>query len=233
VKPLKRFTLNAELDAAVSIVVHDCLSLGVILCALRLHADTLEGIIIAASDGGSIRRTTPACSIILFSSLRKLAIPISCLEYREGSKCDLVLPPKLEELQLQQQECYEEISAWYCCYQGLKALAKGKRNGFPELKLIVWLDQMSIAWSEWSERTPIPPIGTLIRTFEEVDVLFSWITHPYFKGSPFGKAFWPLPVGNNMITQSSLCHVSMRVFSMNCAYPASKDFSPNAGSNIY
>ncbi|KAJ5089356.1 hypothetical protein N7532_008040 [Penicillium argentinense] len=191
VKSLKRFTLDAELDAVISHMVHDWLSLDAILCALRFHADTLEDIFIAASDGSSIRRTTPTWSIMLFSSLRKLAIPISCLEYCKGSNCDFALPPKLEELQLQQQECYEEISVWYSCYEGLKALAKRKRDGFPELRLIVWWTQMSIAWFESSKRLPIPPIGTLIRTFEEVDVLFSWITHPVFKGSPFGQAFRP------------------------------------------
>lgn len=99
VKSLKRFTLDAELDAAVSHVVQKWLSLDSILCALRFHADTLKDIVIAASDGGSICRTTQTCSYILFSSLRRLAIPISCLEYCKGSNCDLALPPKLEELQ--------------------------------------------------------------------------------------------------------------------------------------
>lgn len=199
VKSLKRFTFDAELDAVLSHIVQDWLSLDEILCALRFHANTLEDIVIAASDGGSIRRTTPTCSIMHFSSLRKLAIPISCLEYCKGSNYDLALPPKLEELQLQQQECYEGISVWYSCYEGLKALAKRKRDGFPELKLIVWWTQMSIAWFQSSKRLPIPPIGTLIHTFEEVDVLFSWITHPVFQGSPFGQEIKPLPVGNNMV----------------------------------
>lgn len=170
INSLKRFTLDAELDAVLSHVVHDWLSLDDILCALRFHADTLEDISIAASDGEFIRRTTPTCSIMRFSSLKKLAIPMSCLEYCKSSACQFALPSTLEELQLQQQECYGDISIWYSCYEGLKALAARKRDGFPNLKLVVWWTQMSIAWFESSERRPIPPIDTLTRTFEEVHV---------------------------------------------------------------
>jgi hypothetical protein len=174
-------------------MVQDWLSLDAILYALRLHANTLEEIVIAASDGGTLRRTVPMCSIMNFSSLKKLGIPISCLEYCIGSNCDLALPPKLEELQLQQQEFYEESSDWYSCYEALKALAERKRDCFPELKLIVWWTQISIASG------PLPPIGNLICIFEDVDVLFSWIKHPAFKGSPFGQAFMPPPAMNKMV----------------------------------
>ncbi|KAA8644633.1 uncharacterized protein ATNIH1004_008839 [Aspergillus tanneri] len=119
VKSLKRFTIDAELDAVISHMVHDWLSLDEILRTLRSHADTLEDIRIAASDGGFIRRTTPTH------------------KYCEGSHCDIVLPPKLEELQLQQQECYDNILVLYSCYEGLKTLAERKRDGFPNLKLLV------------------------------------------------------------------------------------------------
>lgn len=173
VKSLKRFTLDAELDAVISHMVQDWLSLDAILCALRLHANTLEEIVIAVSDGSSLRRTTPTCSIMHFSSHRKLAIPISCLEYCKGSNCDIALPSKLEELQLQQQECFEGSLDWYSCYEGLKNLAKRKRDGFPEQKLIVWWTQMSIAWFELSKRRPVPPIGTLTLAFEEL-ILEPW-----------------------------------------------------------
>ncbi|CAI7569273.1 unnamed protein product [Penicillium pancosmium] len=193
VKSLKRFTLDADLDAAIAHMVQDWLSLDAILYALRLHTNTLKEILIAASDGGTLRRTVPTCSIMNFSSLKKLAIPISCLEYCKGSNCDLALPPKLEELQLQQQECYEESSDWYFCYEALKALAERKRDCFPELKFVVWWTQMSIAWLESSRRPPLPPIGNLICIFEDVDVLFSWIKHSDFRGSPFGKAFMRPP----------------------------------------
>ncbi|KAF9891695.1 hypothetical protein FE257_003707 [Aspergillus nanangensis] len=152
VKSLKRFTIDAELDAVIAHMVHDWLSLDEILRALRSHADTLEDIRIAASDGGFIRRITPTHSIMLFSSLRKLALPISCLEYCEGSHCDIVLPPKLEELQLQQQECYDNIPVLYSCYEGLKALAERKRDSFPNLKLLVWWTQMSDAWFQLCRR---------------------------------------------------------------------------------
>jgi hypothetical protein len=153
---------------------------------------------IAASDGGSIRRTTPTYSFMLFSSLRKLAIPISCFEYCKAQLVILHYHQSSKSYSCNSKNAMKIFLAWYFCYEGLKALAKGKRDGFPELKLIIWWTQMSIAWFGRSERSPIPPIGTLIRTFEEVDVLFSWIQHPAFEGSPFGQAFRPLPVGNYM-----------------------------------
>lgn len=68
-------------------------SLDAILSALQLHADTLKDMFIAASDGGSIRQTTLTYSIMLFSSLSKLAIQITYLDYCKGSNYDLVIPP--------------------------------------------------------------------------------------------------------------------------------------------
>lgn len=187
IKSLKRFTLDTEIDAVISHVINNWLSLDDILLALLPHADTLEYVSIAASDGSFLCRTLPSCSLMNFSSLKRLGMPESYLEYCRGSSAELVLPPAPEELQLQYQVCFNQGQEWRPHHENLNTLAGMKRTRLGALKLVVWWVQMSEAWyGSWKPRFT-PQIEALVCKSREVGVLFYSVNEPYFKDTPFGS----------------------------------------------
>ena len=187
IKSLKKFTLDSEDQGFISHAMRDGLSLDELCLALFPHADTLEDMVIAASDGCFLCRTFPRCVLMDFSALRRLGIPENFLEYRGGSRAELLLPPKLEELQLQHQLFFNRSEDWSPHYERLSVIAEMKRKSLLALKLVVWWTQMSeVLWGLWGNPRFTTQFEPFVSTFQEVGVLFYSVDQSYFKDTPFG-----------------------------------------------
>lgn len=187
IKSLKKFTLDSEVQGFTPHAIRDGLSLDELCSALFPHADTLEDMVIAASDDSFLCRTFPRCVLMDFSALRRLGIPENFLEYRSGSTAELLLPPKLEELQLQHQVRFNQSEDWSPHYERLSVIAAMKRKSLLALKLVVWWTQMSeVLWGFSLIQRFAPQFEPLVCTFQEVGVLFYSVDQQYFKYTPFG-----------------------------------------------
>jgi hypothetical protein len=83
------FTFDSQVNGVISHVTNDWLSLDDLASVLLPHANTLEDMIIAGSDGSSLCQTVLRCSLMYFAALKRLGIPETFLEYRHGSTTEL------------------------------------------------------------------------------------------------------------------------------------------------
>lgn len=186
VKSLRQFTVEFRSSTDIEDDdLHEELSLDVITSALLPHALMLEQMSIVMDWCLDVSRALPKHGLMCFTTIRRLAIPETFLHYCEGSRTQLELPQQLEELQLQ----HVSGGHWYsdADYQRLPVLARMKQTSLRALKLVVWWHQVSRVGFRDSTPCFMPPeIDTLFDTFQQVEVLFSWIEQPHFKGTPLG-----------------------------------------------
>lgn len=191
VKSLRRFTV--EFRSGIDIrddILHEQLSLDVITSALLPHALVLEQMSIVMASDLDVSHAFPKHGFMCFTTIRRLAIPENFIHYCEGSRTQLDLPPQLEELQLQ------HVSSGYSYtdadFERLPVLAVMKQTSLRALKLIVWWHQVSrVGFSDRDPKLCYRPlemetIETLVYTFQQVGVLFSWIEQPDFDSTPLG-----------------------------------------------
>jgi len=109
---------------------------------LQIYASTLVGLEIAASDSAAFPSTSLIGSLTEYTRLKILAIPEPFLVATRGQFSTLtdVLPPKLEELQLQFPQFWTEgkNEDRATRIKKLEQLAAAKLVRFPDLRRVIW-----------------------------------------------------------------------------------------------
>lgn len=191
IKELKRFTFEMHTPWEAS----HCYARGMEPAALGqmigIHASTLETLEIAASDAAEFPDTSLFGSLAWHPNLKRLAIPDELLVVVENETSTLidVLPPKLEELQLQfaMLRMHGNDRNRSLRVNRLLQLATAKEARFPALRRVIWWCQPCECWdNDGSRYGPISDMEDLKAAFQEVDVDFEFTSDPYFEGSPFG-----------------------------------------------
>ncbi|RDW87840.1 hypothetical protein BP5796_03534 [Coleophoma crateriformis] len=159
---------------------------------LQVHASTLVQLRIAASAAAKFSRVSLYGSLKGYPNLRRLAIPEPFLVIVEDSASTLmdVLPPNLEDLQLQfPMLCMQEQDKnGETRVNRLKQLAAAKTQQFPGLKRVVWWSQPAECWDDRQGLRYGPEFDMeyLAATFRNVGVQFERLTRASFDDTPFG-----------------------------------------------
>ncbi|KAE8448478.1 hypothetical protein EG329_009359 [Mollisiaceae sp. DMI_Dod_QoI] len=158
---------------------------------LHIHASTLVQLEIAASDSAEFPTTSLIGSLAGYTNLKKLAIPEPFLGGTRDEFWTIadVLPPNLEELQLQfpmlfiQQEDKDRAIR----IKRLEELAAAKLARFPALRRVIWWYQPAECWDDGVGLRfgPISDMDHLTVTFRKVGVKFEWVSTTYFDYTPF------------------------------------------------
>ena len=173
--------------------------------AMLTHRGTIEELAISTTEHAleSSIGLHAIGSLIQWTALKKLAIPEAMLSESPLYQVKLhqVLPPQLEELQLD-KKC-STISA-----QGLKTflcilkqdlrrfeeLATNKQACVPGLRYVIWwLRDPSLGeLSDHTNSTRVPDVelDALEVVFNKVDVQFEWVLTALFKNTPVGKRLY-------------------------------------------
>ena len=157
--------------------------------AVAQHADTLIELNIAASDAASFLETPLFGSLAGYSRLRRLAIPETFVATSIYATFKDILPPSLEEMQLQYPMGFSQDhdSSRLLRISRLDRLAKNKKELAPNLKRLIWWDQQpkDLAGTEYGFEEDRERLSEICRTrglqFEAVNAS-SW------SETPFGEA---------------------------------------------
>lgn len=175
--------------------------------ALQAHYATMEELAISTSDHALEYRNlwqSPG-SFVQWPSLKRLAVPIVmlCGELAHHAMLHQVLPPQLEEIQLEKKMwILSEHALNY--FEGtqaarendltlLKELAKNKEVCVPGLKRLIWWLQHPSAQNVNDPRHLLnaSTVETFaLETFKNVGVKFELISTPFFKETPFGQRLY-------------------------------------------
>ncbi|KAH7418525.1 hypothetical protein BKA64DRAFT_654628 [Cadophora sp. MPI-SDFR-AT-0126] len=159
--------------------------------AVGLHAESLAHLEIASSDAAEFLRTSLFGALTGFLKLKKLAI-LDELLYNvsdEASSLVDVLPPNLEELQLQfaMLRMHREDPNRSLRLSRLRQLAAAKEKRFLALKrVIVWFQPCECWSNDGSCYGPLSDMDNLRVVFKKVGVKFEFLSEPYFMDTPFG-----------------------------------------------
>lgn len=173
--------------------------------AMLTHRGTIEELAISTTEHAleSSIGLHAIGSLIQWTALKKLAIPEAMLSEPPLYQVKLhqVLPPQLEELQL-------DIKCSTLSTQGLKTflfilkqdlrpfeeLATNKQACVPGLRYVIWWLR-DPSWGELddhtnSSRVPDVELDALEVVFNKVDVQFEWVLTALFKNTPVGKRLY-------------------------------------------
>lgn len=158
---------------------------------LRVHAGTLEQLEIAASDAAEFSCASVIGSLKGYSNVKRLAIPEPFLFIVEDDALTLldVLPPNLEELQLQFPMLFTQGKDKYRAtrIRRLEHLAAAKQLQFPAMKRVIWWSQPAECWDDGKglRYGSDSDMAHLADTFRDVGVKFEWLTAAFFADTPF------------------------------------------------
>lgn len=176
--------------------------------ALQAHHATIEELAISTSDDALEYHgfgQSPG-SFVQWTALKRLAVPFFMLsrDLTHHGRLHEVLPPQLEELQLEKQlwtfstnglEITEEFQP--IREDGLtlmKELAKNNEACVPRLKRLIWWLQYPSSRESSNPAYSIHPsiieIEGLVSMFKNSSVQFEWIPTALFKDTPFGKRLY-------------------------------------------
>ena len=171
--------------------------------AMLTHRGTIEELAISTTEDAleSSNGLHAIGSLIQWTALKKLAIPKAMLSESplDQVKLHQVLPPQLEELQL-------DIKCTTLSTQGLKTflfirkqdlrrfeeLATNKQACVPGLRHVIWwLRDPSLGEAHTNpSRVPNAELDALEVVFNKVDVQFEWVLTALFKNTPVGKRLY-------------------------------------------
>lgn len=172
--------------------------------ALSRHQGTIEELALATCEASS------TISWILgpftqWSSLKFLAIPDYMIlgNFLETQKLHELLPPLLEELQIQYLSVHADWTTPQAPYRRARAaarvkyvadmqhLAENKAFDFPRLNHVIWWHkEPKVSASHPPEDfmdENLPTLMNIYLAFEQVGVKFEWVTEVLFRDTPFGK----------------------------------------------
>ena len=171
---------------------------------LEPHSASLEELVIAYSDqaychGRTFRRKeSPFMGILAdFDHLRRLALPEPFLVSLSDASFHQLLPPRLEELQVEfpmdgKKDVYRQgnsLGGRESLYRHwrMQKLAKSKAKCLPGLNHVIWWFQPTSRQVGMGERLPFESeqMEELFEDFGRVGVKFEWISTPFFKDTPF------------------------------------------------
>lgn len=193
VKTLKRFTLEILTPWESSHMSASAMEPRTIGQFLRIHASTLEWLEIAGSDAAEFPSTSLIGSLAGYHNVKRLAIPEPFLVTEEDETSTLVnvLPPNLQELQLQFPMLFIQGKDKYRAtrIKRLEQLAAAKLIRFPALRRVIWWSQPAECWDDGigSRYGPVSDMDHLITTFYKAGVKFEWLSTAYFEDTPFRR----------------------------------------------
>lgn len=203
IKSLKRFALDFDVDSLLfgwekgdpeppENDIYEWFFEDDILLALLPFSNILEELSISASDASGLDYMSPQYYLKSFSALRRLAISGTSIGFCDGSTTELMLPPNLEELQVEYQGWVDDdYDDWLPRYAVLNALIWMKReNKLPSLRLVVWWMQMTELWAQISNSPEfLSPeyVEECVPEFDELGVRFEAVRETWFRYSPFGR----------------------------------------------
>lgn len=128
-------------------------------------------------------------SFVEFTALRRLAMPFAMLSHIYPRLHD-VLPPQLEELQLQESIYHFSPPGVQPDHQLFKAFAEKKEAYVPGLKNLIWWIQPSATKERRNSHAAsiLEQYTTVI--LGEVGVKFKLISTSFFKDTPFGQRLY-------------------------------------------
>ena len=177
---------------------------------MERHRGTIEELAISNTEHAldSSNNMHTIGSLILWTALRTLAIPEAILSetplYQlnlDQLKLHQVLPPQLEELQLD-KKCSEVSTHGLQRHlvimkedlRTLEELATNKNACVPGLRRVIWWLQHpsseNLSDHTYSLRVPHVALNQLEVVFREVDVQFEWVLTAHFKDTPVGKRLY-------------------------------------------
>ena len=176
--------------------------------ALLAHQTTIEELAICTTNHAVLyyNHVQSPSRFIQWTALKRLAIPSAMLSGDLAHRAMLheVLPPQLEELQLEKQpltfpghDVYGSEATQAVRDKELRLmeeLAKNKEVRVPGLKrLILWFQHPSSPKSInalYSIYASVDDMDALESSFRLVGVLFEWISAPHFRDTPFGERLY-------------------------------------------
>ena len=181
----------------------------VIIDGLEGHRGTMEELAISTTEHalGCFNMHTVG-SLIQWTALKRLAIPEAILSESpfypvnlDQLKLHQVLPPQLEELQLNKkcsafstQALQRDLVIMEEDLRTLKELATNKNACVPGLRRVIWWLQHpsseNLTDHTYSLRVPHVALDELAVVFREVDVQFEWVLTDLFKNTPVGKRLY-------------------------------------------
>lgn len=145
VKTLKCFTLEVSTPWEAAGLDPSAMAPEIIGQFISIHASTLERLEIAGSDAAEFPSTSLIGSLVGYSNIRRLALPEPFLVVvgDEASTLVDVLPPNLEDLQLQFPMLFIQGKDRYRSIRikRLEQVAAAKIVQFPALRRVVWWSQ--------------------------------------------------------------------------------------------
>jgi hypothetical protein len=193
VKSLERFTLDIctvweGADWSTSVMTP-----GTIGQFLRIHASTLVQLEIASSDAAEFPGTALTGGLTGYPNIKKLAVPEPFLVVVEDEESTLVdvLPPNIEELQLQfpMRFMQGEDRDRAVRIKRLEQVAAVKHIRFQALRRVIWWSQPAECWDDADSNGlrygPVSDMEHLRGTFIKVNVKFEWLCTALFENTPF------------------------------------------------
>lgn len=173
---------------------------------LQPHSTSLEELSIAYSNtaychGSAFRqRASPFMGTLTsFHNLNRLALPEPFLVSLSDASFHKLLPPQLQELQIQyplgdkkdvlrEGDSVGDRESQYRHWR-MQKLAKNKETFVPRLKYVVWWFQQTSRQVSMGQPAPFDPeeMNELARDFEKVGVRCQWVSMPCFKDTPFAE----------------------------------------------
>ena len=180
----------------------------VIIDELWRHRGTMEELALSTAEHALSNNMHIIGSLIQWTALKRLAIPEAILSevllYRVHSdqhKLHQVLPPQLEELQLNKkcsafstQGLQRDLVIKEEDLRTFKELATNKHAWVPGLRRVIWWLQHpsseDLSDHTDSVRVPHVELDALEVIFREVHVQFEWVLTALFKNTPVGKRLY-------------------------------------------
>ena len=180
----------------------------VIIDGLERQRGTIEELAISTPEHDLDPYRHTIGPLIKWTALKRLAIPVSVLseipfyQFNLGElKLHQVLPPQLEELQLNKKgsacstEGFQrELVIKKEDLRPLEELATNKNACVPGLRRVIWWLQHpsseNLSNLTISPSVPHVELDALEYVFSEVDVQFKWVLTELFKNTPVGKRLY-------------------------------------------
>ncbi|KAM0797361.1 hypothetical protein BDR22DRAFT_892459 [Usnea florida] len=180
----------------------------VIIDELERQRGTVEELAISTTEQELDLYRHTSGPLIKWTALKRLAIPESMLSETplfqvnlDENKLHQVLPPQLEELQLD-KKCSAFSTAGLQRdlvikkedLRTLEELATNKNACVPGLRRVIWWLQHpsseNLSYHTISPLVPHVQLDALEYVFSEVDVRFEWVLTALFKNTPVGKRLY-------------------------------------------
>ena len=162
---------------------------------LLLHKCTLRQLVIASSKLGVIHESWALKPLDTFSQLEKLALPYFMLPEQTLNEADFgVLPPKLEEIQLEFPFVLgQKMFGNEHTLEMFRIGAGQMKFRLPYLKRLTMWDRWNpVKMDDWNsdvfDHACLKRFRVLEQTFKEVGVKFEWLSEFSFWDTPIGKA---------------------------------------------